>query len=229
MTNISLVRIGGVSAILAFVSFAAGGIVYFAGVEQVDSDDLAQVLTAVNDSRAASLTATWIVLAGYVLLIPAALGLFHALQEAGAVVLIAAAAMFTGTLLFMGAAIISLGIIDQLAPGYAEASDVTRPALMVMASTLDKINDIANDAGLLLLPGIGVLLFALVIIRTSIMPSWVGWLAFPAAIVEWLSTLEPVLGAQGALSGVSFVLFMVWMLVMGVVLVRLREPVAPSG
>lgn len=142
---------------------------------------------------------------------------------------IAAAAMITGALLFMGAAIISLGIIDQLAPGYAEASDVTRPALMVMASTLDKINDIANDAGLLLLPGIGVLLFALVIIRTSIMPSWVGWLAFPAAIVEWLSTLEPVLGAQGALSGVSFVLFMVWMLVMGVVLVRLREPVAPSG
>lgn len=64
MTNISLVRIGGVSAILAFVSFAAGGIVYFAGVEQVDSDDLAQVLTAVNDSRAASLTATWIVLSG---------------------------------------------------------------------------------------------------------------------------------------------------------------------
>ena len=229
MTNISLVRIGGVSAILAFVSFVAGGIVYFAGVEQVDSDDLAQVLTAVNDSRAASLTATWIVLSDYVLLIPAALGLFHALQEAGAVVLIAAAAMFTGALLFMGAAIISLGIIDQLAPGYAEASDVTRPALMVMASTLDKINDIANDAGLLLLPGIGVLLFALVIIRTSIMPSWVGWLAFPAAIVEWLSTLEPVLGAQGALSGVSFVLFMVWMLVMGVVLVRLREPVAPSG
>ena len=103
MTNVSIVRIGGVSAILAFVSFAAGVIVYFAGVEQVDLDDMAQVLAAMNDSRVASLTATWIVLAGYVLLIPAALGLFHALQEAGAVVSIAAAAMFTGALLFMGA------------------------------------------------------------------------------------------------------------------------------
>jgi len=48
----------------------------------------------------------------------------------------------------------------ELAPGYVEASDATKPALTVIASTLDRINDVANEIGLLLLFGIGVLLSA---------------------------------------------------------------------
>ena len=118
MANIGLVRIGGVCAILAFVSFVVGTIVYFAGVGQVDSDDVAQVLMAMNDNRAAFLTATWLVLPGSVLFIPAALGLVQALQEAGAVLWIAVAAMFTGALLFMAAAVLQLGF------GYCKPSAI---------------------------------------------------------------------------------------------------------
>ena len=44
------------SAILAVVLYIVAAIVYFAGVGQVDSDDVAQVLRAVNDSQAAFLT-----------------------------------------------------------------------------------------------------------------------------------------------------------------------------
>ena len=224
MERVSLVKVGGVCAILAFVSFIAAAIVHFAGVRQVDSDDVAQVLMAMNDNRVAFLTATWLVLPGSVLFIPAALGLVQALRAAGAVLWIAVAAMITGALLFIAAAVIQLGVGYELAPSYVEASDATKPALMVVARTLDRINDVANDIGFLLLLGIGVLLFALAILRMSIVPKWVGWLGLTGVILAWLSTLDPVLEALSVLGDIAFVIFIVWIFVMGVVLLRWREP-----
>ena len=223
MANTGLVKVGGVSAILAVVLYIVAAIVYFAGVGQVDSDGVAQVLLAVNDNRAAFLTSTWLALLGAALLIPAALGFFQALRETAAVLWIAVAAMFTGALLFMATAIMQLGVGYELAPGYVEASDATKPALTVIASTLDRINDVANEIGLILLFGIGVLLFALAGLRTSIVPKWVGWLGLVGVIFAWLSALEPVVEALGPQNGIAFVISMVWMGVMGVVLLRRRE------
>ena len=118
MTNTGLVKVGGVSAILAVVLYIVAAIVYFAGVGQVDSDNVVQVLLAVNDNRAAFLTSTWLALLGAALFIPAALGFFQVLREAGAVLWIAVAAMFTGALLFMATAIIQLGV------GYCKPSAI---------------------------------------------------------------------------------------------------------
>ena len=229
MTNTGLVKVGGVSAILAVVLYIVAAIVYFAGVGQVDSDDAAKVLLALNDNRAAYLTSTWLALLGAALLIPAALGFFQALRETAAVLWIAVAAMFTGALLVMATAIIQLGVGYELAPGYVEASDATKPALTVIATTLDRINDVANEVGLILLFGIGVLLFALASLRTSIAPKWVGWLGLLGVIFAWLSALEPVVEALGAQNGIAFVISMVWMGVMGVVLLRWREPATTTS
>ena len=222
--KVSLVKVAGVCAILAVVSHLAGAIVYFAGIGQVDPDGVTQILIAMNDNRAAFLTFIWLGLFGAALLIPAALGLFQALRVAGTVLWIALVAMFTGALLWLGAAIINLSIVYELAPGYVEASDATKPALAVIASTLDRIHDVANDVGSVLLRGIGVLLFTLAILRTSIIPKWVGWLGLPSVVLVWLSTLDPVLETLSVLDDIAFVLFMVWLVAMGVVLLRLREP-----
>ena len=229
MTSTGLVKVGGVSAILAVVLYIVAAIVYVVGVGQVDSDDAAKVLLAVNDNRAAYLTSTWLALLGAALLIPTALGFFQALREAAGVLWIAVAAMFTGALLFMATAMIQLGVGYELAPGYVEASDATKPALTVIASTLDAINDVANEIGLILLFGIGVLLFALASLRMSIAPKWVGWLGLIGVIFAWLSTLEPVVEALGAQNGIAFVISMVWMGVMGVVLLRWREPATTTS
>ena len=230
MADISLVKLGGVCAIVAFVGFVAAAIVWFVGVGQVDSDDVAQTLLAVNDNRAATLTSIWIFLFGSAMFIPvAALGFRQALREAGAVLWVAVAAMFTGTLFWIGAAIINLSEAYELAPAYAEASGATKPTLFVVASILDRISDLANEIGTLLILGIGLLLFVLAILRTSIVPKWVGWLGLFLVIVTWASTLGPVLDALGSLDDIAVVGFMVWIAIMGVVMFRLREPEAPSG
>ena len=127
MTSTGLVKVGGACAVLAVGLYIVAAIVYFAGVGQVDSDDVAQFLLAVNDNRAAYLTSTWLALLGAALLIPTALGFFQALREAAAVLWIAVAAMCTGALLFMATAIVQLGVGYELAPGYVEASDATKP------------------------------------------------------------------------------------------------------
>ena len=186
MTSTGLVKVGGACAVLAVGLYIVAAIVYFAGVGQVDSDDVAQFLLAVNDNRAAYLTSTWLALLGAALLIPTALGFFQALREAAAVLWIAVAAMCTGALLFMATAIVQLGVGYELAPGYVEASDATKPALTVIASTLDKINDVANEIGLIRLFGIGVLLFALASLRTSIAPKWIGCLPSDGVIFNSL-------------------------------------------
>ena len=103
--------------------------------------------------------------------------------------------MFTGALLFIAALIIQLGVGYEPAPSYVEASDATKPALLVVASTLDRIDGVANDIGLLV--GIGMLLFALAILRTSIVPKWVGWLGLPGVMFAWLSMFNPVMDALG--------------------------------
>ncbi|MCH8061345.1 MAG: DUF4386 family protein [Chloroflexi bacterium] len=228
MERVSLVKVGGVCAILALVCFVAAAVVYFAGVGQVDSSDVTQVLLAVNDNRAAFLTSTWLAVFGSALLIPAALGFFQALRDAGALLWIAVAAMFTGALLFIAAAIIQLSVGYELAPSYVEASDAAKPVLTVIAGTLDRIKELANDIGLLLLFGIGILLFALAGLRTSIVPKWVGWLGLLGVIFAWLTVLEPVVEALGAQNGIAFVISMVWIGVMGLVVLRRQEPVAPS-
>ena len=228
MESVSLIKVGGVCAILALVCFVAAAVVYFAGVGQVDSSDVTQVLLAVNDNRAAFLTSTWLAVFGSALLIPAALGFFQALRDAGALLWIAVAAMFTGALLFIAAAIIQLSVGYELAPSYVEASDAAKPVLTVIAGTLDRIKELANDIGLLLLFGIGILLFALAGLRTSIVPKWVGWLGLLGVIFAWLTVLEPVVEALGAQNGIAFVISMVWIGVMGLVVLRRQEPVAPS-
>ena len=162
----------------------------------------------------------------------AVLGFYQALHEAGAVLRIAVVAYFTGIILLLAHEFIRLGIAYELAPGIADASTVTRPALEVMANTLRQTSWLAAGVGYVLIFGIGVLLFSFAILRTSVVPKWIGWLglinvAVHVALVTLLSGVvdtsirPPWLLATGT--------SLVWVVAMGVVLLRLKEPVAPDS
>ena len=142
-------------------------------------------------------------------------------------------AFFTGVIFLLFHEFIRLGIAYELAPGIADASTATRPALQVMANTLRQTSWLAAGVGYVLIFGIGVLLFSFAILQTSVVPKWIGWLglmnvAVHVALVTLLSGvfesirppwLWPV--ATGTSLG--------WLLAMGVVLLRLKEPVAPDS
>ena len=138
----------------------------------------------------------------------------------------------TGFLFILAHEFIRLGIAYELAPGIAEASAATRASLEVMADTLRQTSWLAAGVGFVLIFGIGVLLFSFAILRTSVVPKWIGWLglinvAANTALVTILSGVfdssirPPWLFASGTSLG--------WVLAMGVVLLRLQEPVAAES
>ncbi len=106
------------------------------------------------------------------------------------------------------------------------------PALEVMANTLRRTSWLAAGVGYVLIFGIGVLLFSFAILQTLVVPKWIGWLGLIAvavnvALVTLLSGVfdssirPPWLLASGTSLG--------WVLAMGVVLLRLKEPVVPDS
>ena len=139
MGNKIIVRVGGLCAILVAVSIIVAIIIRGAadvpGLKAL-TDDAEQWLLDVNANRTASLSYMWFLLLGSVLLIPTALGFYQALRVAGALLWIAVAAMFTGALLFIVSNMTLIGMAYELVPGYVEASETTKPALVAMASTL---------------------------------------------------------------------------------------------
>ncbi len=219
MGNISVVRVGGVCAVLAVVS----------GIMARISFGNAWLASRGVDTL---VTGHWFDVLALLLAMAAALGFYQALHEAGAVLWIAVVAFFTGVIFLLFHEFIRLGIVIELAPAIADASTATRPALEVMANTLRQTSWLAAGVGYVLIFGIGVLLFSLAILQTSVVPKWIGWLGLivVAAQLALLTVLSgvfdssirpPWLLASGTSLG--------WLLAMGVVLLRLKETVAPDS
>ena len=211
MGNVSLVRVGGVCAVLVVVSGILARIFFGSG-------DL--------------VTGHWFDVVSILLLMGATLGFYQALREAGDMLRIAVVASLTGIIFLLVHEFIRLGIAYELAPAIADASAATKPTLEVMADTLRQTSGLGAGVGYILIFGIGVTLFSSAILQMSMVPKWIGWLglinvAVHAVLVTVLSGVfgesisPPWLLATGTSLG--------WMLAMGVVLLRLKEPVAPDS
>ena len=227
--NISLVKVGSVCAILVTVSLIVAiiirGVADLPGLKDL-TDDAEQWLLDVNANRTAFLSYMWFLLLGSVLLIPAALGFYQALRVAGALLWIAVAAMFTGALLFIASEMILIGMAYELVPGYVEASETIRPALAAMASTLGGTSRVALTVGSFPFLGIGLALFALAILRTSVVPRWIGWLGLVVALLRgWPQPLRDVTEVFAMVGFLGLLAFLVWMVAMGVALFRLKSGV----
>ncbi len=142
-------------------------------------------------------------------------------------------AFVTGIIFGLFHEFIRLGIGYELAPALAEATTATRTALEVMADTLRRTSWLAAGVGYVLIYGIGVLLFSFAILQTSVVPKWIGWLGLivVAVHVALLTLLSGVFYSIRPpwLWPVAAGTSLVWVLAMGVVLLRLKEPVAPDS
>ena len=195
MGNIRLVRVGGVCAILGVVSAIVARIFFGFG-------DI--------------VTGHWFDALSCLLLIPAALGFYQALRQAGPLPLIAVVAILTGVIFLLFHEFIRLGIAYELAPDITDA--------------LSQTGWLAAGVGSALLFFIGVPLFSFVILRTSVMPNWIGWLGL-IVVVANVALVMILLGVFENIRPPWFLFrgFLVWLVVMGVVLLRLKEPVVSEG
>ena len=212
-------RVGGVCAILAVVSGIVARISF--GNAWLASRGVETLIIG-----------HWFDVLALLLMMAAVLGFYLALRQAGPLLWIAVVAFLTGIIFLLSHEFIRLGIAYELAPGIADASTAIRPALEVMANTLRQTSWLAAGVGYVLIFGIGVLLFSFAILRTSVVPKWIGWLglivvAVNVALVTLLSGVfdssirPPWLLASGTSLG--------WVLAMGVVLLRLKERMAPDS
>jgi hypothetical protein len=149
-------------------------------------------------------------------------------REGGGILWVALAASLMGMTLFLASTTISLGIVRQLASGYAEAGFSDRPTLEVMAKTLLETTIWADSIGLFLSLGIGVVLVSIGVLRTNVIGHWLGWVGVViGGLVAITNPLYPVLGFSSLfftiVYSVAFILTFPWFVSMGVFLLRLRE------
>ena len=150
-------------------------------------------------------------------------------------------ALVMGSLFFIAANILFRAFAYELGSRYVEASEATKPALEVMANTLYQTGVFVDLVAHELFFSIGIGLFSLAILRTSVKPKWVGWFGVFGAVVagglsrltlpvieRWVATPEPVIVIAGGVMIIGMLAAYGWIVVMGVILLRLREAVAPA-
>jgi hypothetical protein len=226
--NNNFVKAAGICSIIFVVFFVFSFILYSAaGVEREDPEKIEVYLQNVHNNTLYA-GGYWVFVTGFLLLIPIFLGFYQALREGGGILWVALAASLMGVTLFLASTTISLGIVRQLASGYAEAGVSDKSVLEVMAKTLMEALIWANSIGLFLSFGIGVLLVSIGVLRTNVIGHWLGWVGVVIGGLEVIvNPLDPVLGTSSLffniMLSVGFILTLVWFLIIGAFLLRVRE------
>jgi hypothetical protein len=236
MSDTALIRVCGICAIVGAAVAIAGGIV--GGMCALGGQDLplkdGRQLLSLSAKRSPYLTREVLFLLNPVFGLAEGFGLFLILRRAGTFVGWAAAAWFSGLTIGIVEDSLVVAVVGQLVPTYAAADAATRPALEAVAGTLDLairlMQLVANVLGI----GVGMGLFAVAILRTSIAPVWLGWLGLSAVLLAgWffgpLNLLAPRFRQLSEFSEFGFTLMVLWDVGMGIVLLRWQEPVVVAS
>jgi hypothetical protein len=230
MKNLSLTTVGAVCAILMVVSFVVGvALMATSGVEVLIPEtggEGREWIADVNDAGGAFVVGAWLtVLGGYFGMV-ALVGFYVALREAGRVLVLAPIVAVAGLTLVTLSHVIPIAMAYELAPAYADASASTRESLAVTADTLASVCLVTNYAGNFLGWSVAIPMIAWAILKTRVVPRWIGWLGMVVAVFAgWLGLLGPASDAIEGVSSIGFPAFFVFMLSMGIALLRRR----PAG
>ena len=228
MKNASLTTVGAVCAILLFVSFAIGVALMASGgvqtlIPETGTEGL-DWIADVNDAGGLFTAGAWLtILGGYFGMI-ALVGFYDALREAGRVLIIAPIVGVFGLVLVTLSHLIPIALAYELAPAYTDAEGATQASLAVTMDTLTSISLITNYAGDSLLWGVTIPMFAYAVLKTSVVPRWIGWLGVVVAVFAgWLGLLGPASSLIEGISSIGFLAFFIFMLSMGIALLRRRS------
>ena len=225
LERLTLRKVSGVCAILTVVL----GIVAFAlfaltGISE--SADAAEVLPQINDKKALVATSTWLFTLAPILLLGTVPGLFQALRQAGDVMWFAVLASIIGGLLIIPSTFFELVVIYEVVTPYVEAGPNAGAGLVVLADGLFALGMLFRLIGDAIFTGIGGLLFSIAILQTGFAPKWVGWVGLIGAVGHWFAPLSQTLEVFELIWFVGEIAFFIWLIAVGVVL--LRRPTTPA-
>ena len=218
----TVTRIGAWCAIGLVVAFVAGIALMAASGVQVlipeTGKDGLDWIADVDDASGAFFVGAWLTIVGGILGLVGLIGFYEALRRVGGWLLLAPILGAVGLVLVTISHLLPIALAYEMVPDF-KATD---------ANTFDTFASLAqvlNYTGDVVLWGVVVPMYALAVLRTAVIPRWIGWLG----IFVWVfAGIGEILGpASSAIEGISFlgfVGFFVWMAAMGISLLR-REPV----
>jgi hypothetical protein len=223
-----LSRVGAVCAIATVVCFLLGGIsMASSGVQLLIPETGEPGLEWIADVDAASglfFTGAWlIVLMGFFGIV-AMVGFYDVLRDAGEVMVLAPILGTVGLTLVTVSHLVPISMAYELVPAYSDADTAGQATLGATFDTFAATALVTNSAGNFLGWGVAVPMFAVAILRTRALPRWIGWLGILVGVLAgWLGLLSPASGVIEGISSIGFIGFFVFMLSMGVAILRRHD------
>jgi hypothetical protein len=153
-------------------------------------------------------------------------GFYDTLRVAGPVMILAPILGAVGLTLVIISHLIPIAMGYELVPAYIAADAAGQATLGATADIFAAIALVTNGAGNF--PGWGVVipLYALAILTGRALPRWIGWLGLLVGLLAgWLGLLSPASSLISGISSIGFIGFFVFMLSMGIALLRRRSKV----
>ncbi len=225
MTSIFVVRIAGVSALLAVIAqFAAIGIAITNGIQPgqpIDFSNGAHLLAA-GDVTPGLLGLTLATLSpsfGLAL----GLGLYAVLKDAKGYALFGVAMYYVGMTIALVHEVLRLVLFWRMPGLYQSASETTRPAVLALGDLVAHAQDLLSLIAFVIMFGAGFTALAVGIIRTGALPRSLGWillaLGIGVGLVAYPLQYFRVAGASLVVLAAMMVFFL-WLVAMGVTLLR---------
>jgi hypothetical protein len=227
MKHTSLATVGAVCALVTVAGFVVG-IAFSAssGVQVLIPETGAEGREWIADVEGASdlfFVSAWLVIFAGLFGLVALVSFYDVLREAGPVMIVAPIAGVVGMTLVTISHVLPVAMAYELVPGYTEATGATQAALAVTADTLASLCLLTNYVGNALGWGVTVPLYAIAILKTSVLPRWIGWVGLVAAVFAgWLGLLAPAWSVIEGLTFIGFLAFFVFLASMGVAILRRR-------
>jgi len=225
-----LSRIGALCAILTVACFVGGAtFMGSSGVEELvpQTGELGREWIADVDTASGLFFAgAWLIVLMGLLGIVAFIGFYDVLRGAGTVLVLAPVLGTVGLTLVTVSHLIPISMAYELVPAYSDADAVSQTTLGALFDTLAGTALVTNSVGNFLGWGIAVPMFAAAVLKTRALPRWIGCLGLVVGVLAgWLGLLSSVSGVIEGISGLGFIGFFVFMLSMGIAVLRVPRSI----
>ena len=192
-----------------------------------DSRRDASALASLADYQGAYAVFAWLFALFSALGIAAVLGFHAALRATRLPLVIGTVSATIGLVFWIMWTLLYLGVVYEVAPGYAAADAVSRAAIEAAGLGMLTISVAFDSVGFVFF-GIGVLFFALAILETRALPRWLGWFGLAIGVLalvvgpgHWIESKSSLI-----LEIVVVTLAFIWLAGMGISMLRGSVPAA---
>ena len=226
--SVRVSTVGAVCAILTVACFVLGAVLIGAsGVESLIPETGKPGLEWVADVDAASglfFAGAWLIILMGFLSIVAFVGIYDVLRGAGDVLVLAPVLGSVGLTLVTVSHLLPISLAYELVPSYSGADPAGQATLAATFDTFAATALVMNSAGNFLGWGVAVPMFAVAILKTRLLPRWIGWLGILVGVLAgWLGLLVPVADVFEGISTIGFLGFFVFMVSIGVAILRRKD------